>query len=786
VIRLEQYDVLVVGSDIASLIGALFLARKLRSVAVILDPQEDDTSTDIMDITDPENNKYHFVYDRTAYLGGLSPTGLVGRYFQTIGLDKEIKAQAVLEDVLFTGEGDSRTRPNQFDQLRIYLVRYYPKERDAIHRFFRDLDRHYLNYVMQQESMLKNRDYTLTSLMIEWGDYPLKELLGKYFTDPAIITEFMTNPTLNGLDPENVNSYHFFSHFFLGLKEGFFQLVTTPDEIREMLLEKLRIINPSIIQKRRIKEYVYDDSGKIVHVIDTTNRKIAAKHFVARANPLQFFKDYFPSFADEIGQIQKYYPDLDTSKRINTLFLALNQPPESLGVQEPRYYFPTDNASEPVILRLFHYDLFDKENASKKIGRLCLDYTDSALHPASQEALLTQLYRYFPKLKKTIVGIRQGKSRPYVAMVSDESVRKGLSINEQIAIEAGEHLMFFDNLHLVGNWLRPEAGLFGKIHSGIILGDKIEENLYYGEDDDSFYYLTNDEIMMMLRHNYRKKTLGKKEIHINFHIGKSDYFVRTKGKNITIHRGEYAVPDLTLYSTNDKFSNLLLKKVGFNEVLEGNGLKYTGSTDLLYDVVSVFNLDDYQEPEARFHPKLKMKFPGVKVLFLELFVFSVAAFLSNFVSLIWLMPFCLFVSLAMVVVRSRVFRVVSWFEIAWAGIYLTLLMVAIFVPQFRSWRNDDLLLGLMGGMFFICWLINRPIVYDYHRYDFLQEYTDSALFKVINNGLTFVWSLVFLMILAGPYIGGEKYMSVWYNLVFLGFFMTYYYPVIYIRTNIKK
>ena len=110
---MEQYDVLVVGSDIASLIGALFLARKLRSVAVILDPQEDDTSTDIMDITDPENNKYHFVYDRTAYLGGLSPTGLVGRYFQTIGLDKEIKAQAVLEDVLFTGEGDSRTRPNQ-------------------------------------------------------------------------------------------------------------------------------------------------------------------------------------------------------------------------------------------------------------------------------------------------------------------------------------------------------------------------------------------------------------------------------------------------------------------------------------------------------------------------------------------------------------------------------------------------------------------------------------------------------------------------------------------------
>ncbi|MDD5294209.1 MAG: hypothetical protein PHW40_07905, partial [Candidatus Izemoplasmatales bacterium] len=69
--------------------------------------------------------------------------------------------------------------------------------------------------------------------------------------------------------------------------------------------------------------------------------------------------------------------------------------------------------------------------------------------------------------------------------------------------------------------------------------------------------------------------------------------------------------------------------------------------------------------------------------------------------------------------------------------------------------------------------------------DFRQDYADSSLFKVINNGLTFVWAMIFLAILVGTQISGDRYVSSWYNLVFLGFFLTYFYPVIYVRTNIK-
>ena len=782
---IEKYDVLIIGSDLISLATALFLARKMRGVSVLIDEKADTIASEAVAITDPENNKYLFEYNRDGYLCGLNPNGLVYKYLRALGLENEIKGELITQEYVIKSDLLMRKRENHFEKFKVYLVRYYPKQRDAIHRFFRDLERHYENYLHQQENMLVSREYTLTSLMIEWGDYPLKDLLEKYFSDPEIAGEFLLNHQINGIDPATVSSYHFFSQLFFELKEGMYRLRIDNARIRELLIEKLNIVNPKIVQKRRIKEFVYDESGKITHVVDYTNKKIFAKHFVVKNKPDLFLKAHFPSFIEDIERIEAYFPNINSKLRKNTLYLVLNQKPQSLGIIEMTYHFENATIGGAQALSLFNYSLYDPRACPAKNGMLCLDYAYHEEQPVAQDALLGKLYEAFPKLKKTIIAIKEGEARPLLSNISREDMRKGLSINKQIEIEAGEHLRVFDNLHLVGSWLRPEAGLFGSLHSGIFLGDQIEEILYFGDDDDTFYYLTNDEIMMMIRHNYGSKPLGKTETHINFHIGKVDYFVRTKAKNITIHHGEYANPDLSIYTTNDKLSNLLLKKVTFDEVLQGGGFRYTGNTDLLYDVISAFELDDYQEQEPRFQPRTPIKNLGSKFLFAYLIVFGAVSLLHNFINLIWLTPFALGAALGLGYLRLRIFRTLSWFEYAWAVIYLAMTMMAIFWPAFNTWRNDDALLGLMGGGFFITWLINRPIVHDFRKYDFRQDYAETKLFKVISNGLNFVWALFFLGILAGAYVSGERYVSVWYNLVFLGIFLTYFYPLIYVRTNIK-
>jgi len=784
--KIEYYDVLVVGNDIGSLSAALFLARKMRKVAVFHDTASLTVKKAADDFIDVDNQKYTFKYGPGASVPGLKDGALLNRYLQLFNLENEIKSIDNFSDIIVNRDGSTYTRTRTPEQFLVYLVRHYPKQRDEIHRFFKDIDRMYHNFVTQQENMLVNRDYTLTSLMIEWGDYSLKQVLDKYFNDPELIKEFALFDSINGLDLSQVNSYNFFMNFFIGLNCGVSYLYANEQEIMKMLLAKISVINPKLIQNRKIKKITTDDSGKIVKLVDNMGKDISAKHYIFAATPQEFYPKYFPTRTAELEEICKYYPNLESPRRVQTAYICLNQKPALIGINDFTYYFKPDPEAKLQLTRMLNYKTYDPEACSAKNGILAIDFVYDEGENIDLKPLMDRLVEAFPKLAKCIVGSSLGKPRKLVSMLAVPEVRKHLSINEQIAIETGEHIKIFDNLYLIGEWLRPEAGLLGLFHAGILDGDTIEERLYYGEDDNEFYYLTNDEIMMMMRHNYGKKPLGPKETHINFHIGKSHYFVRTKAKNITVHRGEYADPDLTIYSTNDKLSNLLLKKTTFDEVLKSGGFKYKGKEEDLYAVVNAFNLDDYREEDNATQPKTKIKYLGVKFLFIYILIWGIMSFLSNFLPLIWLAPFAYGLILITMVLKLRTFKKISWFEIYLLTIGLATLMMAIFWPAFNNLLRDDYLLGAFAAVFMVSWVIDKPIVHDFHQFDYRKDYAQTALFKVINNGLTLVWALIFIIILAFTYVTGERYVSVLYNLIFLGLFLTYYYPVLYITANIKK
>jgi len=529
-----------------------------------------------------------------------------------------------------------------------------------------------------------------------------------------------------------------------------------------------------------------DDDNTILKAIDEKGNEYGAKHFVIEDNPKNFYKAYFPELENELLDILKFYPNLDSQTRIQTLYIGLNQKVETAGITNLNYFFETKPDDPIKIIRLFNQKLFDKEVSSAKNGAFYIEFVFEEGTEINPEIILDKLYEVFPKLQKSVTSYRLGKSKPYLSMLSLPEVRKGLSIDEQISIESISYLKMFDNLYLVGEWIRPEAGLFGLFQVGIIYGDTIEERLYYGDDDDEFFYLSNDEIMMMLRHNYGKKLLGPIEKHINLHIGKSDYFIRTKGKNITIHRGEYLSPDFSIYTTNDKLSNLLLKKTTLEDVLKSGGFKYQGKENDLYEIAEAFILDDFREEDTSFQPKSKIYFMGVKFLFAYVFIWGIMAFLSNYLKVIWLAPFALLLSCIITYVKFIKYRETSWFEYLNDGLLAAFTLMAALWPSFNNLYSDDLFLGIIAFIFLLSWIINKPIVYDFHQYDFKRDYAQTTLFKVINNGLTLVWSIIFSTILIFTYITGERYVSALYNLVFVGFFLTYFYPTIYVRTNIKS
>jgi len=783
---MEHYDVLVVGNDVGSLAIALYLARKMRKVLVFVEASARSLKRDVEEFGVEAGERFVFRTPLLPPVPALEQGGLLAQYLDAFGLGGELKYVPAVSDAVVASNHTIRRRVVRLDQFMIYLVRQYPKQRDRIHRFFNDLERHRLNYRAQQDGLLANTDYTLTSLMIEWGDYSLAGLLGKYFTDPELAAEFGLFAEVNGLPIDEVSCYNFFIAFFNGLTDGYFHVTTSEEEIMKSLMAKLQIVSPKIVQNRKLKALA-SENGKVVRALDEAGKEITAKYYVSGGDPVSFYATHFPTLEDERADVGRFYPGLASKRRFGTLMIGLSAKPLSAGIEENDYQFAPDPDAPVKIVRLFNQKTVDADVSSAKTGALACGFVYEEGAVVTAEQILDQLGAAFPKLRKYVAATKFAKPRPIMAMLPDETVRKGLSIDSQIEVESGDASRIFDNLYLVGRWFRPEAGLFGIFQNAMNFADQIEERMYHGEDDDEFRSLSNDEIMMMIRQNYGTPTLGKSERHINFHIGKSDYFIRTKDKNITLHRGSYAEPDVTIYSTNDKLANLLMKKVGLPDVMESGGFKYQGKESDLYDVVAAFKLDDFQdEEEPPYQPKTKLYFAGVKILFAHLLVWSVAAFLSNLFPMIWIAPFALLLSGALVYLKYAMYRKISWFEYGLLGLGVAFTIAAAVWPAFNHLLRDDPILGVLGLSFFVSWFVNRPIVYDFHRYDFRGDYAATALFKVVNNGLNLVWALIFCFILGYAYVAGERYVSVLYYMVFLGIFLTYYYPWMYVKTNIKK
>lgn len=781
----EQFDCIIIGNNVSSLVSALFLARKMRRILVFHDRTITQPKKYQITMKPTENQTLTMQYPLTSPIPGLLKDGLTQKLLASVGMEKDIKAVECPIDMIVHPDGVLRKRMNRLEQFQVYLIRYYPKQRDHIIRFFEDGARFSQNYLKQQENMLLNNEYTISSFMIEWGDYSVKELLEKYFTDPELIREFSLHPAISGLPLDTLHSYHFFVSFFLQLSEGNTYWLETEGTLMKKIIAKIQLVHPKAIMSQKIQSFQVDSKNRIESVTDDQGNEYHAKYYLIGDYLPHVIKQYFKD--NDFSSVLPFFPGLNQPYYQQSIMILLKQPLQTIDLEEYSYQFmPVENSTWQ-LTRMVDVRLTEPSLIPNKQGILQIDYVYSHDTIVDLNDVFHRLYEHFPKLEKLVLSYQVGTPSPKMGNLPPSELRKGRSINEQIAIENGEHARLFENLYTCGSWLRPEAGNYNVIQAGILYGDAVEELLYYGDDeDDSFYYLTNDEIMMMLKHNFKKAALGPKEHHVNFQVGKSSYFIRTKANVVTIHRGLYPRADLTIYTTNDTLANLLLKKTTFDDALKSGSLRYSGEEAFLYDVVNGFVMDDYKVYEPIPKPKFKLYFLGVKFLFVYFGVWALMAFLANYLDMIWITPFAFVLTGMMVFLRWKLFHKIHWFEYTLLGLMVIFLFASIFIPSFNQSRNDDYFLASMGVLLFVTGMIDKGVVWAFHRYDYQPDYANSSLFKVITNGLTLIWAFLFLTILGLTYVTGNRYVSANYYLIFLGFFLTYYYPILYVKTNIKK
>jgi len=778
---MKNYDCIVIGDDVYALMIALFLTRKMRNILLINQSSPYKLSTDKISV-EYEDKEYLFDYNSQNILTGLSEGGLTQAYLDDLDLINDLEFEPLEKDFVVSKSGDSKIRPNQFEELKIYLMRYYPKKIQAIKLFFDDLDRHYENYKEHYLNLLHNDDYTLSSLMVEWGDYSLYDLLNEYFDHQDIINEFKTNAFINGLDLNKVSAYNFFANYFIGLKSGFFHLKTPIESLRKVILSKIKSSTKHAIVQTKITNIVSNDH-KIQYIEDKNGVQYAGKYYFVSDQPIEFYNDYFPNLQEHVKKLKQYYPYIEDTTVKRTMYIVFEQSTKDMGINELLYYYLDNETDHEKIIKIFNYSRY--EQYSDGVGKMCVDFTYDKHQGFNEENILDKLFLAFPKLKWINLSITYGDETPYLGMLREEKLRKKLSINNLIDYESFNHIVVYDNLYIGGAFIRPESDLYGKIHQAIVTGDKIEDNLYFKDEAEDYYY-SNDEVMMMLRQNFDPSYFGQKETHINFHIGKSLYFFRIKGKHIVIHRGKYSHADLSIYTSNDRLIDLIFKRQPYEKILASDFFKYIGDDLIIKAFIKAFNLDDRHPIVQTSYPKISIKPFGLIMLNVLMFILALTAFLINYLPGIWIYFPATALLAGLFAFKYYIVRKLYVFEALMVFIFLALGILSIWVDYINLFYQDHMVLVPMALIILISVFINRPIAFRYLKFDYTKEYVSTNLFLSITNGLTFIWGFIFLTIIFGPFFTGERYVSVLYNFIFLGFFLSYYYPYIYVKTSIKK
>lgn len=777
---MNKYDCIIIGDDVYSLMIGLFLSRKMRKILLINQPSPYRTFTDKISV-ELNKKEYLFDYNHQRILTGLDEGGLTSAYLEDLGLLDELDVERLTKDYIINKTGIKKSRSNTFNELKIYLMRYYPEKIKEIKLFFNDLDRHYTNYKEQYINLLHNDDYTLSSLMVEWGDQNLYDLLYSYFHDAELVKEFRGNAFINGLDLKKVSTYNFFCNYFIGLKSGFYHFKTPIETLREKLLEKIKtstkhsIINTKIIN-------IATQGQKITHIEDSSGERYSGKYYFVSDQPIEFYNDFFIDLDAHIKKLRQYYPYIEDTSVQKTMYIAFEQSSKVMGVDQLFYYYQDHHVDQERIIKIFNYSMY--ENHLADVGKICVDFTYDRLRGFSEENILDKLFLAFPKLKWAKLSIAYGEETPYLAMMRDHKIRK-LSVNELIDYESLNHIVVYDNLYIGGAFIRPESGLFGKIHQAIVIADKIEDNLYFKDEAEDYYY-SNDEVMMMLRQNFDPSYFSNREIHINLRIGKSSYYLRIRGKNIDVYKGYYSRADLSIYTSNDRLIDIIYKRTPYQDIVQSDFFRYVGSKDMLKSFIKAFDFDDRHDIIEDDRQELPFKYFGVTIFNTMMFLIGGSALLYNyFPSFLVLLPAFILLSL-LFGLKYYFTKKINLYEIIILLLYLGLGVGSIWMDALNQSHQDHLILTPMAIILFASVIFNRPIVFKYLKYDYSKEYIRTSLFKAITNGISFIWGFIMLITLFGPFFSGEDYASVYYYFIVIGILASIYYPSIYIKTSIKK
>ncbi len=773
---MEKYDVVIIGGGLGSLTTATYLTKRLRNIAVFEQNSKRKIASYTKNFRDKHRHKFEFKYFHQD-LGGVHKGDLFYEYLKRCGLDKRFEYVDNRQTMVVTEDRRIVKRPNTFKELKIYLVRHYPKQRDNTYRLFDDIERHYNDFRKQKLARLSNQEYTISSLMIEWGDLSLFDVLNQYYNDDKIMEEFLYVHNAIGLDLTAINAYNYFVKWFDTFVDGNHLIATSFDEIVEELTKEISKSRQKIFTNRKIEHVVIKDN-EIDYIIDTEGNEIEAKHYVINMRTDEFADMYLDSDEEIKSDFYEFYPDANNGVYTNRVYLGLSVLPEDIGMNHLQYFFSHIEEDDVRFLSLTNYNKLDPSCCTGNRGAIMIEYIDTGKSKKDQiNQVVTQFLKYYPKAKDAILLKRIDDKTPYFGSQAEASFWEGKSLNDLFFIDDYSALNPFDNSYFIGYWTKPESGITGILQTGVEYGDIIDEDIYHGDDDD--YFITHDELMNIITNQFIPHSLGKTEKNIQFFIGKDSYFVRTKGKHQRLYKGTSEISDIIIVATNECLYDLSVGNTTLDQAIDNGTLEYVGNREFLNNVIEAFDMGIVISKPDRY--KFVPGKWGLKIMLAQLSIVFLSNLLGNYHLYIYLAPLTLLAFGATVYYKYKLLGKITVFEYVVMTIYLLLSVTSVFVEEVNSLKDSTYTMTFFTVYFIGTWLINLPIALGYVRHDYRIDYTRTKLFMKMTGGLTFIWGVTFFVILVADLLMDQSYAALFYYLVPLSVYLSFYYPSNYIR-----
>ncbi len=778
---MEKYDVVIIGGGLGSLTTATYLSKRLRNVAVFEEGKRKKIQKYTNRLKDTNNNKYNFKFYNYD-LGGVHQGDLFYEYLKRCGLENDFEYFDNPYTMIVDKNKRIIKRPNDFNNFLIYLVRYYPKQRDKIHLLFDDITRYHKDYKEQKLARLNNLEYTLPSILIELGDLNLFSVLTKYFDDEDLINEFSLVYDSIGIPLKEINAYYYFIKWFDTFIDGSHFIKTSFDKIVKTFSSEISKTREKIFTNRKIDQFIIKDNV-IEKIIDSNGVEIQAKHYVVNMRIDDFVKKYLPKDEKIKDKFLDMYSTIEKKRVINQVYIGLGKDAKTLGIKERHYMFSEIPDDEIRILSLVNYREIDETSCPKGLGAILVEFIDDNLPRKKKlNQVIDQLAKYFPKIVDNITVSKIGHKRDYFGGTASKEYWQNKTINDLFYMDDYSVTNPFKNSYFVGAWVKPEAGISGIVQTGVEYGDIIDDLIYHGDEED--YFITHDELMAIIAHQYIPNSLGKQEKNIQFFVGKDSYYIRTKAKHHRVYKGVTDISDIIIIATNECLYDLSVGNTTLEKSIDKGILEYVGDREFLEEVIEAFDMGIEIESAQRY--KFVQGKHGLKFMLAIIMVLILSNLLANYHNYLIIAPLTIVVLGGIIYWKYRIYKVINILEYLTIGLYVVILLLSIFIPEVNTIKDSTYTLLFFSIFWLGTWLFNKPVAFSYMRHDYRLDYTRTKLFKSMCGGLTFIWGMIFFIVAILSISLTRSYSSLSYYLAILGLYLTYYYPNSYIKGTIDK